>query len=211
MQKPPIDVVGVHPTLQVSHLQEAIDFYTNKLGFTFGFIWGEPAGFAGVYLGDKEIFFSLVQDNASGSTVSFMVEDADALYAYHLSNGLEITEPIEDRVYGIRDYSLRDPFNNSLIFGHYIYNKEPSIEIERVNVPLRLEKRLAALLEDIALYKNMSITGTIEEMILHTSEPYKDGVASPHTSATLNHIQELKKKHGIDYDVHGSYRFVEKK
>ena len=26
---------------------------------------------------------------------------------------------------------------------------------------------------------------------------------------TLRYIQELKKKHGIDYDTDGSYRFVE--
>jgi hypothetical protein len=36
------------------------------------------------------------------------------------------------------------------------------------------------------------------------------GVASPHTKGQLGHIQRLKAKHGIDYDSHGSYRFVEK-
>jgi hypothetical protein len=35
-------------------------------------------------------------------------------------------------------------------------------------------------------------------------------VASPHTRSQLQHIQQLKKKHGIDYDSHASYRFVEK-
>jgi hypothetical protein len=45
---------------------------------------------------------------------------------------------------------------------------------------------------------------------LHTNEPLGDGVASPHTKSQLRYIQELKKKHGIDYDSHGSYRFVER-
>ena len=31
----------------------------------------------------------------------------------------------------------------------------------------------------------------------------------PHTKTTLRHIQQLKKQHGIDYDSHASYRFVE--
>jgi hypothetical protein len=31
----------------------------------------------------------------------------------------------------------------------------------------------------------------------------------PHTTSQLKYIEELKKKHGIDYDSHGSYRFVE--
>jgi hypothetical protein len=50
----------------------------------------------------------------------------------------------------------------------------------------------------------MSVDGCLEEMLLHTNE----GVG-PHTKTTLHHIQELKKKHGIDYDTHASYRFAE--
>lgn len=210
MQKPPINVVSIHPTLPVQNLQQAIDFYTQKLGFTFGFTWGDPPSFAGINLGDKEIFFSLNDNTITGSNVSFMIDDADALYNYQLENGVVIHEPIDDRNYGIRDYSVRDPFGNTLVFGHYIYNSEPPIEIERVEVPVRLEKRLAALLQDLAVHKKMSVNSTLEEILLHTSEPYKGGVASPHTITTLHYIQELKKKHGIDYDVHGSYRFVEK-
>jgi hypothetical protein len=59
-------------------------------------------------------------------------------------------------------------------------------------------------------YKRMSLSSCLEEILLHTNEPLGDGVASPHTKTQLRHIQELKKKHGIDYDSHGSYRFVEK-
>jgi hypothetical protein len=49
----------------------------------------------------------------------------------------------------------------------------------------------------------------VEETLLHTCEPVGDGVASPHTRRTLRYIQELKKRHGIDYDTQASYRFVE--
>ena len=31
----------------------------------------------------------------------------------------------------------------------------------------------------------------------------------PHTQTTVHYLQELKRKHGIDYDSHGSYRFLE--
>ena len=57
----------------------------------------------------------------------------------------------------------------------------------------------------------MSLTSCLEEILLHTNEPLGDTgqVASPHTKTQLRHIQELKKKHGIDYDSHASCRFVE--
>jgi catechol 2,3-dioxygenase-like lactoylglutathione lyase family enzyme len=74
---------------------------------------------------------------------------------------------------------------------------------------LRDYKRLAALLRDLAEHKHMSVSSCLEETLLHTFEQMGDGVASPHTKTQLRYIQELKRKHGIDYDTHASYRFVE--
>jgi hypothetical protein len=105
---------------------------------------------------------------------------------------------------------VKDPWGNELSFGHYIQPVGPPLNIERVDVPVRLEKRLAALLKDLADHKGMSIGNCLEETLLHTFEVVgKEGVASPHTKRTHQFIQELKKKHGIDYDTHASYRFVE--
>ena len=139
-----------------------------------------------------------------------MVSDADELFEFQRANGVEVEELPEDRLYGLRDYTVRDLHGYLLGFGHYIYTAGPPIEIERVEVSVRLEKRLAALLQDLAEHKRMSLTGCFEEILLHTCEPFGDGVASPHTKSQLRHIQKLKAKHGIDYDSHGSYRFVEK-
>jgi hypothetical protein len=85
-----------------------------------------------------------------------------------------------------------------------LFNGGPPLKIDRVDVPVRLEKRLAALLQDLAQHKRASVDSCLEEILLHTNE----GVG-PHTKTTLQYIQELKKKHGIDYDSHASYRFVE--
>jgi hypothetical protein len=49
-----------------------------------------------------------------------------------------------------------------------------AVEIERIDVPVRLEKRLAALLADLADladYKRMSLSSCLEEILLHTNEP----------------------------------------
>ena len=119
-------------------------------------------------------------------------------------------EPPGDREYALRDYTVRDLNGYLLSFGHPLFNLGPPIEIERVEVAVRLEKRLAALLRDLAEHKRMSLSGCLEEILLHTNEPLGDGVASPHTRSQLEFIQSLKRRHGIDYDSHGSYRFVEK-
>jgi catechol 2,3-dioxygenase-like lactoylglutathione lyase family enzyme len=205
MQPPDIECENIHPGLAVADIGEAVAFYTQKLGFTLGFTWGEPPTFAGVNLGGKQMFLQKGTPDPKGCFVYFLVDDADALHEFHRANGVEIAEPPGDRDYGIRDYSVRDLHGHYLTFGHNIFSVGPAIGIERVDVPVRLEKRLAALLYDLAAHKRMSVSSCLEEILLHTNE----GVG-PHTKATLRHIEELKRKHGIDYDSHGSYRFVEK-
>jgi catechol 2,3-dioxygenase-like lactoylglutathione lyase family enzyme len=207
---PHVDCEQQHTTLQVEDIHAAVEFYTTRLGFTLGFLWGDPPTFAGVNLGDARLFLAEGTPNPRGFSVQFVVGDADELYAFQRASGVEVVEALDDRNYGLRDYAIRDLHGYVLSFGQYIYNNDgPSIHIERVDVPVRLEKRLAALLQDLAVHKRMSLSSTLEEILLHTNEPLGDGVASPHTRSQLRHIQELKKKHGIDYDSHGSYRFVE--
>jgi catechol 2,3-dioxygenase-like lactoylglutathione lyase family enzyme len=202
----------LHPGLPVTDVRAAVDFYTTKLGFRIGFTWpdGEAPTMAGVTLGDVQVFLEKGSPNPAGMSVYFVVGNADELCDAQRANGVAIVEEPGDRPYGLRDYLARDLYGYRLGFGHYIYTGGPPIEIDRVDVPVRLEKRLAALLHDLADYKHMSLSSCLEEILLHTNEPLGDGVASPHTKTQLNHIQALKKKHGIDYDSHGSYRFVEK-
>ena len=201
---PFVECDQIHAGLAVSDIHAGVDFYTKKLGFQLGFTWGEPPTFAGVNLGKVQMFLRKGTPDPKGCVVYFLVGDADQLYEFHRANGVEVAQEIGDREYGIRDYVVRDLNGYYLSFGHHLFNAGPPIKICRVNVPVRLEKRLAALLEDLAEHKRMSVSSCLEEMLLHTNE----GVG-PHTQTTIHYIQELKKKHGIDYDCHASYRFVE--
>jgi catechol 2,3-dioxygenase-like lactoylglutathione lyase family enzyme len=210
-----IECERVHPTLMVSSVQEAVEFYTNKLGFTVGFTWpeGGPPRIAGVNIGEVQMFLEEGTPNTNGISVYFVVGNADELCDAQRASGVTILTEPGDRLYGLRDYRACDLYGYHLNFGHYIFNEGPAIEIERVDVPVRLEKRLAGLLHDLADFKRMTIGSCLEEILLHTNEEIGNtgNVPSPHTKSQLRHIQELKKKHGIDYDSHGSYRFVEKK
>jgi catechol 2,3-dioxygenase-like lactoylglutathione lyase family enzyme len=207
---PAVECERHHPSLAVRDVSAAVGFYTTRLGFAPGFTWGEPPRIAGVNLGSVQIFLQEGTPCPGGGEVFFVVGDADELYGFHRAGGVEVVEELDDREYGIRDYTVRDPDGNRLCFGHPIFTVGPPVEIERVEVTVRLEKRLAALLHDLAAHKRMSLTGCLEEILLHTCEPFGDGVASPHTRRDLAVIQELKAKHGIDYDTHAGYRFVER-
>lgn len=171
---PNIQCNHVLPTLQVTDIHAALQFYREKLGFTERFVWGDPVTYAGVNLDKTTIHLALVKENKNKAEVNFVVSNANALYKTHLANEVKIVVPIEDREYGLRDYQVEDPDGNLIGFGHYIYNQGPAVKIERVDLQVRLEKRLATLLNDLAIHKGMDLTGVLEETFLHTFERIGD-------------------------------------
>jgi catechol 2,3-dioxygenase-like lactoylglutathione lyase family enzyme len=206
----PVECEQHHAILAVSDVRAAVEFYTTKLGFWSAFTEGDPPSLAGVNLGQVQIFLERGTPSPKGCSVYFVVSNADELHDFHRSKGVEIVQQLDDRPYKLRDYTVRDLHGYHLCFGHRLLSAGPPLQIERVDVPVRLEKRLAALLRDLAEHKRMSLNSCLEEILLHTCEPLGDGVASPHTKGTLKYIQQLKQQHGIDYDCHASYRFLER-
>ncbi len=225
---------GLTPILNVSDLESSFDWF-EKLGWKKNWDWGDPPDFAAVGSGPCEIFLCRdaqggrgksalaatggvdgADDADKGVWLSIWVDDVDAVHRRCLERDIEVTYPPTDEPWNVREMHVRHPDGHVFRVGQGIgatgsgSEGESPLEIERVGLSVRVEKRLAALLEDLAEHKNMSLTSCLEETLLHTFERVGGGVASPHTDRTLDYIQELKRKHGIDYDTHGSYRFVER-
>jgi len=219
---------AVTPILNVSNLEESFAWF-EKLGWNKRWSYGDPPDFGAVGNGNCEIFLCLggqgcrADHDGGGSWMGWFVAspaDVDAAYALAVSQGLMATEPPTDYPWNMRECLVRHPDGHAFRIGAgtddeagvaaLLREAGPPLEIERAEVPVRLEKRLAALLSDLAEHKGMSLDSCLEEILLHTCEPFGGGVASPHTKRTLKYIQELKTKHGIDYDTHASYRFVER-
>ena len=80
-----------------------------------------------------------------------------------------------------------------------------SIEIERVQTGLRLEKRLLKVLKGLAEYLDMSLGDLLEGIVLHAF----DGKA-PFSKETIAKIAELKKVYGLDLDSTASHRMRER-
>jgi uncharacterized glyoxalase superfamily protein PhnB len=199
------------PILSVRDFREAMEYYTQKLLFDRLWEWGEPPSFGAVRLGKVEIFFCLGAQGHPGTWLMIFVDDVDDYYERITRLGAQVIFGPKDEPWGVREIHVQDPNQHVIRFGHGIPSHEPKLEIERVPFQARIEKRLAALLADLAQHKKMTLGEMLEETFLHTfeSEP-GGGVHSPHTAKTLAYIQELKKKHALDYDTHASYRFVEK-
>jgi len=213
-QKPAIACEDVFPTIVVADVVETIDFYHDKLGFDVDFIWGEPPEHAGVSLGSISVHFSKGNPNPDGFWIYLVVVDVDALYDRYQGAGLEVEGKPETYPWGMREFNLTDLNGCRLRFGQHDFRSGDPIQIDRVDLQVRIEERLAGLMKDLAEHKGMSVGELLEETLLHTFEPVPNmegqGVASPHVKQTFRVIEDLKEKHGIDYETHASYRFSEK-
>jgi uncharacterized glyoxalase superfamily protein PhnB len=212
-QKPEIACEDVFPTIIVGDVVETVDFYHDKLAFDVDFIWGEPPEHAGVSLGTVSVHFSKGNPSPDGFWIYLIVDDVDALYDRYQSNGVEVEGKPESYPWGMREFSMKDLNGCRLRFGQHDHRSGDPIQIDRVDLQVRIEERLAGLTKDLAAHKGMSVGELFEETLLHTFEPVTSAegrwVASPHVKQTFPVIEELKKKHGIDYDTHASYRFSE--
>jgi predicted enzyme related to lactoylglutathione lyase len=210
-ERPKISAESLTPILYVNNFSEAMRYYTGKLLFEKLWDWGKPASFGAVRLGKVEIFFCQGGQGHPGTWLCIFVDDVDDYFQRIKRLGAKIIYGPKDEPWGLREIHVCDPNQHVIRFGSNIPMREPKMTVRRVPLKARVEKRLVALMQELARHKDMTIGEMLEETVLHTFETVAaGGVASPHTTRTLAHIKILKKKFGIDYDCHASYRFAEK-
>ena len=204
---------SVTPILYVSDFPRSMAYFTERLGFRKLWTWGEPPSFGAVARDKVELFLSLGGQGTPGTWMCIFVEDVDTLHEEFLAKGAVIRVPPRDEPWCLREMQVECPDGHVLRFGHPIATA-PERVIERRELRVRLETRLASVLEDLAVHCGRGVGPLLEEILLHSFEPVQGEAGLSSASAfrekTFALIEQLKKKHGIDYDTHASYGFVEK-
>ncbi|HEY3782089.1 MAG TPA: GNAT family N-acetyltransferase [Fimbriimonadaceae bacterium] len=112
-------LTGASPILTTLDVARTIQFYTEVLGFTSSWADSDPATFGAASWGKVRIMFSQDPERAGrteGQEIWIDVDDVNALYAQHLERGAMILSPIEDKPWGFREYTVRDPNGYHLRF-----------------------------------------------------------------------------------------------
>jgi hypothetical protein len=85
--------------------------------------------------------------------------------------------------------------------------------VERVQLGVRMEKRMVKVLKGLAEFQNVSLGQLLENIVLHSFEPMPgeegEWAASPHGKKALAAIADLKRVYGMDYDAHAAHGFRE--
>lgn len=181
----------------------------DKLGFKVLWEWGSPAVHVGLQFGEVIVHLNQQPACPDGFWLYFQIDNLDDLFACYQSNGVELEDEPTTKPWGMREFAVRDLNGYSLRFGQFDPTAGEPVAVERVDMSAPIEKRLAAVMADLATHKNMTLGELLEETFLHSFEQTdgKDSVASPHTKRTHAFIQERKQAHNLNYETHASYRF----
>lgn len=80
----------------------------------------------------------------------------------------------------------------------------PELVVERIQVGVRLEKRMVKVLKGLAEYLDLSLADLLEGVVMHAfaNKP-------PFSDTTLQRIEQLKDVYGMAYGVEMSHRLTE--
>ena len=109
--------------LAVRNLDRALSLYA-ALGFT---LERRDRGFAALRFDDRRLFLDEREDLApvqgrSRVNVRVMVPDVDATWERVQSLGVAVEQPVGDRYYGLRDFTIRDPDGHGLRFASPLHD-----------------------------------------------------------------------------------------
>ena len=104
----------------VRDVGESVAHYRDVLGFRVEFTYGEPAFYAGLERGEVTIHLQAATDTdrqTGQAAIYIFVTGVDALYEELRSHGALVLGEPNDYPYGMRDFAIKDPDGNQLVFG----------------------------------------------------------------------------------------------
>jgi len=119
----PLTKAGTASSSTVFHvrqLAQSIDFYSRVLGFDVNFRYGTPERYAGLSWRGVHLHLSSAypyKDNTGHGNLYIHCDEIDLLYEKLDAAGAEFYSRIENRPYGMRDFSIKDPDGNQIGFG----------------------------------------------------------------------------------------------
>ena len=88
-----------------------------------------------------------------------------------------------------------------------------AVPIERVQLGVRMEKRMVKVLKGLAELEGISLGQLLEKIVLHSFEPLTgeegEWSASPHSRRELQAISDLARIYDMHYETHMSRSFRE--
>ena len=120
MSQPAYQITGHASVLHVKDMPTALAYYRDRLGFSVQFSWEDPPKYVCLCLGEAAIHLNAYQPPGATSIVCIFCKGVDALHDALAARGANITRPLTDERYGMREFVVTDTDGHLLVFGQGI-------------------------------------------------------------------------------------------
>jgi catechol 2,3-dioxygenase-like lactoylglutathione lyase family enzyme len=124
--QPKPTLVAAEPQLFVADIETSCEFYTNKLGFTVAFMYGEPPFYGQVFRDgarlnlrhlDEPAFRPELRGDLLSATIT--LENAEPFFLEFQAAGVVFHQELKTEPWGARTFIVSDPDGNLILFaGH---------------------------------------------------------------------------------------------
>ena len=118
-------LLTAEPQIFVRDVDVATEFYTQKLGFSVAFRYGEPPFYVQVSRDGarlnlrhvhNDVFDPAVRDAEQVLAASIALDDANTLFLEYEKAGVEFVQTLKTEPWGARTFIVRDPDGNPILF-----------------------------------------------------------------------------------------------
>lgn len=114
--------------LFVADIQASCDFYTEKLGFTIAFVYGDPPYCAQVARDHAQLNLRMVGESVfvgdirerehllSASLTLATTDEIEQLFLTYQAAGVRFRQPLKTEPWGARTFIVMDPDGNLILF-----------------------------------------------------------------------------------------------
>lgn len=99
--------------------EKVAEWYRDKLGFDITFKWGDPVDYI-VTNREEVVSIHFVREETAEiqpRVIYVFCYDVDAVYEELSSNGIEHITSLVNHEYGMKDFEVKDPYGNLIVFG----------------------------------------------------------------------------------------------
>ncbi|QCI63535.1 bleomycin resistance protein [Phreatobacter stygius] len=118
-------LTAAHPQLFTTDMTRSCTFFTQQLGFSIGFLHGDPPFYGqvtrdGICLNLRHVdampFTGNIRETDHLLSAYVVVSDVEALYAECRARGAGLHQPLTTQPWDTRDFVVRDPDGNLILF-----------------------------------------------------------------------------------------------
>jgi catechol 2,3-dioxygenase-like lactoylglutathione lyase family enzyme len=119
------EFLRAHPQIFVTSMEQAVAFYRDGLGFSVGYLYGEPPYYGLVVRDEVRLNLRHVDTHPFDPTVraaedllsvTIVVHDVKALFLGYKEAGIAFHQPYREQSWGAHDFIVADPDGNLIHF-----------------------------------------------------------------------------------------------